>query len=122
MTKRVLQPRFSVFGGSRVFERCCCCPPLVGSPAPEFTLPAQEGVPVSLRDYRGQWVVLYFYPRDFSSGCTVEAHNFQRIRRNTRRKVPWCLGSVSIARLAQAVRTKEGLNFKLLADTKPFVS
>src|SRR5882672_567809 len=53
-------------------------PPLVGSTAPEFTLPSQEGTPVSLKDYRGQWVVLYFYPKDFTSGCTVEAHNFQR--------------------------------------------
>jgi peroxiredoxin Q/BCP len=52
--------------------------PSVGSTAPEFTLNSQEGAPVSLKDYRGKWVVLYFYPRDFTSGCTIEAHNFQR--------------------------------------------
>jgi hypothetical protein len=46
--------------------------------APEFTLNSQEGTPVSLKDYRGKWVVLYFYPKDFTSGCTIEAHNFQR--------------------------------------------
>src|SRR5881275_685320 len=52
--------------------------PAVGSPAPEFTLSSQEEKSVSLKDYRGKWVVLYFYPKDFTSGCTVEAHNFQR--------------------------------------------
>jgi len=52
--------------------------PSAGSLAPEFTLASQEGTPVSLTDYRGKWVVLYFYPKDFSSGCTIEAHNFQR--------------------------------------------
>lgn len=43
--------------------------PSVGSLAPEFTLNSQEGTPVSLMDYRGKWVVLYFYPKDFTSGC-----------------------------------------------------
>jgi peroxiredoxin Q/BCP len=52
--------------------------PPVGSLAPEFTLTSQAGTPASLKDYRGEWVVLYFYPKDFSSGCTIKAHNFQR--------------------------------------------
>src|ERR1700733_1752838 len=52
--------------------------PAAGSTAPDFTLNSQEGTPVNLHDFRGKWVVLYFYPKDFSSGCTVEAHNFQR--------------------------------------------
>ena len=52
--------------------------PAVGTPAPDFTLNSQEGKPVSLHDFKGKWVVLYFYPKDFTSGCTVEAHNFQR--------------------------------------------
>jgi len=51
--------------------------PAVGTPAPDFTLNAQDGKQVSLRDFRGQWVVLYFYPKDFTSGCTKEARNFQ---------------------------------------------
>src|ERR1700733_14851205 len=50
----------------------------VGSPAPDFTLAAQDGKPVNLHDYKGKWVVLYFYPKDFTSGCSLEAHNFQR--------------------------------------------
>src|ERR1019366_3074715 len=52
--------------------------PQIGQPAPEFSLPSQEGGPVSLKDFRGQWVVLYFYPKDMTPGCTIEAHNFQR--------------------------------------------
>src|ERR1051325_9738992 len=53
-------------------------PPEVGKPAPDFSLKSNEGKTVSLKDYRGKWIVLYFYPKDFTSGCTVEAHNFQR--------------------------------------------
>ena len=53
-------------------------PPAMGSAAPAFSLPNQAGANVSLDQYKGKWVVLYFYPKDFTSGCTVEAHNFQR--------------------------------------------
>src|SRR5438874_13548635 len=53
-------------------------PPQVGQPAPDFTLPSAEGGSVSLKDYKGRWVVLYFYPKDFTTGCTLEAHNFER--------------------------------------------
>src|SRR5947208_2168075 len=52
--------------------------PAVGSPAPDFSLTTNEGHPASLKDFRGKWVVLYFYPKDFTGGCTLEAHNFQR--------------------------------------------
>src|SRR6266542_7060811 len=52
--------------------------PEVGKPAPDFSLTIGDGSQVSLKDYRGKWVVLYFYPKDFTSGCTREAHNFQR--------------------------------------------
>jgi thioredoxin-dependent peroxiredoxin len=45
--------------------------PAIGSPAPDFTLNSQEAKPVSLHDFKGKWVVLYFYPKDFTSGCTV---------------------------------------------------
>ena len=52
--------------------------PAVGTPAPDFTLNSQDGKPVSLHDFKGKWVVLYFYPKDQTPGCTIEAHNFQR--------------------------------------------
>src|SRR5579885_93253 len=53
-------------------------PPQTGSPAPEFLLPSQDGTQIGLHDLRGKWVVLYFYPKDNTPGCTIEAHNFQR--------------------------------------------
>src|ERR1700716_467245 len=52
--------------------------PAAGKPAPDFSLTTGDGSQVSLKDFHGKWVVLYFYPKDFTSGCTVEAHNFQR--------------------------------------------
>jgi peroxiredoxin Q/BCP len=97
--------------------------PSVGSMAPEFTLTSQEGTPVSLRDYRGKWVVLYFYPKDFTSGCTIEAHNFQRDQPMYQQKGVVVLGvSVDSADSHKQFCTKEGLNFKLLADIDHRVS
>ncbi len=97
--------------------------PSVGSMAPEFTLTSQEGAPVSLKDYRGKWVVLYFYPKDFTSGCTIEAHNFQRDQAQYQQKGVVVLGvSVDTADSHKQFCTKEGLNFKLLADTDHKVS
>src|SRR5204863_7560038 len=52
--------------------------PEVGKPEPDFSLTTGDGSQVNLKDYRGKWVVLYFYPKDFTSGCTMEARNFQR--------------------------------------------
>src|SRR5688500_10683676 len=52
--------------------------PAVGTMAPDFSLTTNESKQVSLKDYRGKWVVLYFYPKDFTSGCTLEARNFQK--------------------------------------------
>ncbi|MGB6724572.1 MAG: peroxiredoxin, partial [Terracidiphilus sp.] len=51
--------------------------PNTGQAAPTFTLPSQDGSPISLSQYKGKWVVLYFYPRDMTPGCTIEAHKFQ---------------------------------------------
>ena len=97
--------------------------PSVGSAAPEFTLNSQDGTPVSLKDYRGKWVVLYFYPKDFTSGCTIEAHNFQRDLAQYQQKNAVILGvSVDTADSHKQFCTKEGLNFKLLADTDHKVS
>jgi peroxiredoxin Q/BCP len=97
--------------------------PQEGQAAPTFTLPNQEGTPVDLASYKGKWVVLYFYPKDFTSGCTLEAHNFQRDLAQYEQKHAVIVGvSVQDENSHQKFCTQEGLNFKLLADTKQEVS
>jgi len=97
--------------------------PSSGTPAPDFTLNSQDGKPLSLHDFRGKWVVLYFYPKDFTSGCTKEAHNFQRDLRQYEQKNAIILGvSVQDEATHQKFCAKEGLGFKLLADTNYEVS
>ena len=91
--------------------------PVAGTVAPDFTLSAQDGKPVSLHDFRGQWVVLYFYPKDFTSGCTKEARNFQHDLALYEQKNAVVLGvsgqdEVSHEKFCAA----EGLHFKLLTD------
>jgi len=98
-------------------------PPTVGSAAPDFTLNSQEGKAVSLHDFKGKWVVLYFYPKDFTSGCTKEAHNFQRDREQYERSNAIIIGvSVQDEATHQKFCAKEGLGFRLLADTNYQVS
>jgi len=93
--------------------------PAAGSSAPEFTLPSQEGASVSLTDYRGKWVVLYFYPKDQTPGCSREAHNFQVDQPKYDERHAVVLGvSVDSVDSHKKFCTKEGLNFKLLADTE----
>src|SRR5881392_2366028 len=97
--------------------------PEVGKPAPDFSLTTGDGSQVSLKDYRGKWVVLYFYPKDFTSGCTVEAHNFQHDQEQYVRRNAVILGvSVDNAESHKKFCAKEGLNFKLLSDTSHAVS
>lgn len=97
--------------------------PAVGSMAPEFTMTTNEGKPASLKDFRGQWVVLYFYPKDFTSGCTIEAKNFQRDIEKYKAVNAVILGvSVDTAESHKEFCAKEGLNFKLLSDVDGKVS
>lgn len=92
--------------------------PVEGSNAPDFTLPSQDGSPVSLRDYRGKWVVLYFYPKDQTPGCTREAHNFQMDQPKYAALNAVVLGvSVDSVESHKKFCANDGLNFKLLADT-----
>jgi peroxiredoxin Q/BCP len=93
-------------------------PPAAGSSAPEFTLSTQEGNTVNLRDFRGKWVVLYFYPKDMTPGCTIEAHNFQRDLAQYDKRNAVILGvSVDNVDSHKQFCAKESLTFKLLADT-----
>src|SRR6266403_1148485 len=92
--------------------------PSSGTSAPDFTLNSQDGKPLSLHDLRGKWVVLYFYPKDFTSGCTKEAHNFQRDLRQFEQKNAVILGVSGQDEVThQKFCVKQGLGFRLLADT-----
>ena len=91
--------------------------PQVGQPAPDFTLPSQDGSNISLKDLRGKWVVLYFYPKDMTPGCTIEAHNFQQDLPKYDPYNAVILGvSVDTTDSHKEFCAKESLTFKLLAD------
>ena len=88
-----------------------------GATAPNFTLPSQEDKPVSLADYKGKWVVLYFYPKDQTQGCTIEAHNFQRDMAKYDALNAVVLGvSLDTVEGHKAWCAKDTFSFKLLAD------
>ncbi|MFE4104923.1 peroxiredoxin [Almyronema epifaneia] len=96
----------------------------LGSVAPDFSLPRHSATDtVSLSDYRGQWVVLYFYPQDFTSGCTLEAKRFQQDLPEYQARNAQILG-VSADDTGSHVRfcDSEGLVFPLLSDTDGRVS
>ena len=96
---------------------CAADQPAVGEKAPAFSLPSQEGSTVSLEKTKGKWVVLYFYPKDFTSDCTVEAHNFQRDLAKYEKLNAVILGvSLDSVTSHKDFCAKEGLNFKLLSD------
>ena len=89
----------------------------IGATAPNFTLPSQEDKPVSLSDYKGKWVVLYFYPKDQTQGCTIEAHNFQRDQAKYNAANAVVLGvSLDTVEGHKAWCSKDTFSFKLLAD------
>jgi peroxiredoxin Q/BCP len=91
--------------------------PSVGQVAPTFTLPSQDGSQISLTSFRGKWVVLYFYPKDMTPGCTIEAHNFQRDQAKFDADNAVILGvSLDTPDSHKQFCTKEGLTFRLLAD------
>lgn len=97
--------------------------PAVGSAAPDFKLVTNEGKEASLADFKGKWVVLYFYPKDFTSGCTMQARNFQRDLAKYEQINSVILGvSVDTAESHKDFCAKEGLSFKLLSDPDAKVS
>lgn len=89
----------------------------IGTPAPDFTLPDQNGELRSLSDYRGQRVILYFYPKDMTSGCTKQACGFGELYPQFREKGALVLG-VSKDSVASHKKFEEkyGLPFPLLSD------
>ncbi len=88
-----------------------------GATAPNFTLPSQEDKPISLAQFHGKWVVLYFYPKDQTQGCTIEAHNFQRDLAKYDANNAVVLG-VSLDTVASHREwcAKDTFSFKMLAD------
>jgi thioredoxin-dependent peroxiredoxin len=98
--------------------------PTVNQPAPEFTLPTNTGKgKISLSDYAGKWVVLYFYPKDFTSGCTLEARRFQQdIAKYQQRQTEIVGVSADSIDSHAEFCDSEGLKFPLLADTNGAIS
>ncbi len=91
--------------------------PQAGQVAPNFTLPSQDGSKISLDSFRGKWVVLYFYPKDMTTGCTIEAHNFQQDIGKYQKLDAVVVGvSVDSTDSHKEFCAKEGLSFKLLSD------
>ncbi len=97
--------------------------PVVGSPAPEFELADQAGQLHSLEDYRNQWVVLYFYPKDGTPGCTTEACEFRDNIFAFRDLNTQILGvSLDDVDSHQEFAEEHSLPFPLLADTEGEIS
>lgn len=98
--------------------------PPINQPAPDFTLPTNTGEgQISLSQLRGNWVVLYFYPKDFTPGCTLEARRFQQDLPKYLEKNAKIIGvSADDINSHAEFCDSEGLKFPLLADTKGTVS
>jgi len=89
----------------------------VGELAPDFTLPGDSGANVSLAAYRGKKVVLYFYPKDDTSGCTKEAIEFNGLKVEFAKANTVIIGlSPDSAKSHDKFKAKYGLDFSLAAD------
>ena len=98
--------------------------PPMGEMAPTFTLPTNSGAgEISLADYRGRWVVLYFYPQDGTSGCTLEARRFQESRPEFQTLNAEIIGvSADDVSSHESFCAAEGIEFPLLSDQDGSVS
>jgi thioredoxin-dependent peroxiredoxin len=91
--------------------------PIIGTPAPSFSLPDQTGTLHNLSDYRGQWVITYFYPKALTSGCTTQACTLRDNMAALKALNCVVLGiSPDAPALLAKFVEKEGLNFTLLGD------
>ena len=98
--------------------------PPIGEPAPTFTLPTNSGDgEISLEEYRGRWIVLYFYPQDGTSGCTLEARRFQESRDDFRALNAAIVGvSSDDVSSHEGFCAAEGIEFPLVSDVHGDVS
>ena len=120
---RPIAPVLLAVLSAAVSRSAAAAPPAVGTAAPAVSLQSQEGKTITLDQNKGKWVVLYFYPKDFTSGCTTEAHNFQRDLALYEKFGAVVLGvSLDTVDSHKGFCAKEGLDFKLLADTSGAVS
>jgi len=102
-----------VFGGASAAGSA----PAVGAAAPDFTLNSQENKPVSLHDFKGKWIVLYFYPKDMTPGCTAESCSLRDHYRAIQKAGYEILGiSTDNEKSHKKFIEKEKLPFTLLAD------
>jgi len=89
----------------------------IGDPAPPFTLTSDEGKPVSLADFTGQRVLVYFYPKASTPGCTIEACEFRDLKPKFDRKDVVILAvSADPEKALEKFKAKQKLNFPLLSD------
>jgi peroxiredoxin Q/BCP len=89
----------------------------LGTPAPQFTLPDQDGKRVSLKDFQGKWLVLYFYPKDDTPGCTIEGIEFTTLKKEFEKRNTVVYGiSGDDAESHCAFQKKHGLSIPLLTD------
>jgi peroxiredoxin Q/BCP len=108
---------FSGIGGARALFAETRFAVQEGEAAPDFTLPDQEGKPVTLSSLRGRWVVLYFYPKDDTPGCTKEACSFRDNIVAIQHLNATVLGvSVDSVASHKKFSDKHKLNFQILAD------
>ncbi|MBW3564134.1 MAG: thioredoxin-dependent thiol peroxidase [Acidobacteria bacterium] len=92
--------------------------PKIGEKAPDFDLPSTDGSDVSISDFRKKWVVLYFYPKDDTPGCTAEACSFRDYRAELRKEGAEILGvSTDSLESHEKFREKYDLRFPLLSDS-----
>lgn len=116
----LIQPAWAEWGGEQWGTTVL---PTENTVAPSFSLLDSDGQPRQLENWQGEWVVLYFYPKDFTSGCTIEARRFQKDLDQYH-----TLNATIVGISADAVAThkafcdEEGLQFTLLSDPDGTVS